>query len=100
MIMGPLHEGKLKVAPAFYRTQVDLFGPFDAFDLTNKRKTVKIWFVVFCCITTSAVDIRVVEDYSTEAFLMAPVLGYHTEWDFPNCCYRTRAASWLRDVSR
>ena len=71
VIMGPLHEGQFKVAPAFYRTQVDLFGPFDAFDLTNKRKTVKIWFVVFCCITTSAVDIRVMEDYSTEAFLMA-----------------------------
>ena len=71
VLMGPLHEGQLKVAPAFFRTQVDLFGPFDAFDLTNKRKTIKIWFVVFCCVSTSAVDIRVMEDYSTEAFLLA-----------------------------
>ena len=71
VLMGPLHEGQLKVAPAFFRTQVDLFGPFDAFDLTNKRKTIKIWFVVFCCVSTSAIDIRVMEDYSTEAFLLA-----------------------------
>ena len=71
VLMGPLHEGQLKVAPAFFRTQVDLFGPFDAFDLTNKRKTIKICFAVFCCVSTSAIDIRVMEDYSTEAFLLA-----------------------------
>ena len=71
VLMGPLHEGQLKVAPAFCRTQVDLFGPFTSYDLTNKRKPVKIWFVIFCCVTTSAVDIRVMEDYSTEAFLLA-----------------------------
>ena len=69
--MGPLHEAQLKVAPAFCRTQVDLFGPFNSYDLTSKRKTIKIWFVIFCCVTTSAIDIRVMEDYSTEAFLLA-----------------------------
>ena len=31
-----------RTAPAFCRTQVDLFGPFDSYDLTSKRKTVKI----------------------------------------------------------
>ena len=71
VLMGPLHDGQLKVAPAFCRTQVDLFGPFDSFDLTSKRKTIKIWFVIFCCVSTSAIDIRVMEDYSTEAFLLA-----------------------------
>ena len=69
--MGPVHDGQVKVAPVFYRTQVDLFGPFDSFDLTNKRKTIKIWFVIFCCLATSAIDIRVIEDYSTDAFLLA-----------------------------
>ena len=52
VLMGPLHEGQMKIAPAFCRTQVDLFGPFDSYDLTSKRKTVKIWFVIFCCVTT------------------------------------------------
>ena len=71
VLMGPLHGDQLKIAPAFYRSQVDLFGPFDSYDNTNKRKSIKIWFVVFCCITTSAIDIRVMEDYSTESFLLA-----------------------------
>ena len=71
VLMGPVHEGQIKVAPVFYRTQVDLFGHFDSFDLTNKRKTIKIWFVIFCCLATSAIDIRVMEDYSTDAFLLA-----------------------------
>ena len=71
VLLGPLHECQLKIEPAFYRSQVDLFGPFDSCDNTNKRKSVKIWFVVFCCITTSAIDIRVMEDYSTESFLLA-----------------------------
>jgi hypothetical protein len=71
VLMGPLHEGQFKVAPEFCRTQVDLFGPFDSYDLTSKRKTIKIWFVIFCCVSTSAIDIKVMEDYSTEAFLLA-----------------------------
>ena len=69
--MGPLHESVYKVAPAFFSSQVDLFGPFDSFSNLNKRKSTKIWFVITCCTTTSAIDLRVMEDYSTEAFLMA-----------------------------
>ena len=69
--MGPLHECEYRVAPAFFRSQVDLFGPFDSFSNLNKRKSTKIWFVITCCTTTSAIDLRVMEDYSTEAFLMA-----------------------------
>ena len=50
VLMGPLHEAQLKVAPAFCRTQVDLFGPFNSYDLTSKRKTINICFVIFCCV--------------------------------------------------
>ena len=71
VLMGPLHESQIKTAPVFCRTQVDLFGPFDSYYLTSKRKTVKIWFVIFCCATKSAIDIRVMEDYSTEGFRLA-----------------------------
>ena len=69
--MGPLHESAYRVAPAFFRSQVDLFGPFDSFSNLNKRKTTKIWFLIICCTTTSAIDLRVMEDYSTDAFLMS-----------------------------
>ena len=37
----------------------------------NKRATIKIWFVIFCCCTTGAVDMKIMEDYSTSSFILA-----------------------------
>ena len=67
--MGPLQDVNLCIAPAFYASQVDIFGPFKSYSSVNKRATIKVWFVIFCCCTTGAVDIRVLEDYSTDAFV-------------------------------
>ena len=36
IIMGPVSEHNLKIAPAFYITQVDLTGPFKAYSKHNK----------------------------------------------------------------
>ena len=69
--MGPIPDSSLKIAPAFFRSQVDLFGPFDSYSNLHKRKTVKIYFVIFCCTVTTAIDIKTMEDYSTESFLLA-----------------------------
>ena len=69
--MGPVSGHNLTVAPAFYVSQVDLTGPFKAYDLHLKRKTIKIWLVVFCCATTYTVNIKVMDDYSTTAFIMS-----------------------------
>ena len=68
--MGPVSH-HLTIAPAFYISQVDLAGPFPSYSPHNKRTTVKIWFSIFCCLTTSAIDIRVMEDYSAPAFVEA-----------------------------
>ena len=35
----------------------------------NKRATARIWFLIFCCCTTGAVDIKLMDSYSTSAFL-------------------------------
>ena len=43
--MGPKCDENLSIAPAFYFCQVDLFGPFDSFNSSNKRATVKIWLL-------------------------------------------------------
>ena len=67
--MGPLQDVNLCIAPAFYASQVDIFGPFKSKSIANKRATIKVWFVIFCCCTTGAIDIRVLEDYSTDAFV-------------------------------
>jgi hypothetical protein len=69
--MGPVQDENLCIAPAFYNSQVDICGPFNAFSNANKRVTLKIWFVVFCCCTTGAVDCRVMEDYSADSFVLA-----------------------------
>ena len=69
--MGPVSNANLTIAPAFYTCQVDLSGPYSAFSPLHKRKTIKIWLTVFCCCTTSATSIKVMDNYSTDAFIMS-----------------------------
>ena len=68
--MGPKVHENLQIAPAFYSCQVDLHGPFQLYSHVNKRSTIKIWFVIFCCCVTGAIDVKVMENYSTEPFLL------------------------------
>ena len=69
--MGLVGAYNLRVAPPFYFTQCDLCGPVSAYSPANKRATLKIWFTVFCCTVTGAVDIQVMENYTADAFVMA-----------------------------
>ena len=69
--MGPKPESMLCIAPAFHNTQTDICGPYESFSNSNKRAKVKVWFCVFCCCTTGAVDCKVMEDYSTDSFILA-----------------------------
>ena len=41
------------------------------YDLNTKRKTIKVWLTVFCCATTSTVNIKLMGDYSTTAFVFS-----------------------------
>ena len=69
--IGPVSPYNLMIAPIFYVSQVDICGPFQSYSYHNKRATIKIWFVVFCCTTTTAINIKCLEDYSSSAFLQA-----------------------------
>ena len=69
--MGPIPDENLKVAPVFYFCQTDICGPYSAYSPANKRATLKIYFVVFCCTVTGAVDCRVMQDYTTDSFVLA-----------------------------
>ncbi|MEM7375648.1 MAG: hypothetical protein AAF587_44055 [Bacteroidota bacterium] len=69
--MGPLSQDNFTIAPAFFCSQVDLAGPFQAFSQHHRRTTVKIWLIVFCCTTTTATKIKVMEDYSSTSFILA-----------------------------
>jgi hypothetical protein len=84
--MGPKHESNLCLAPAFFNTQVDLCGPFDSYSNVNKRAKVKIWLVIFCCSTTGATDCKVMEDYSTDSFVLA-FIRFACRYGYPSSLY-------------
>ena len=69
--MGPIPQSRITVAPAFYYTQLDLSGPYKSYSPYNKRTTVKIWLVVYCCCVTSATWINIMDDYSTPSFIQS-----------------------------
>ena len=48
-------------------------GPisFNSYSNVNKRASIKIWYAIFCCCATCAVDIKVMEDYSTSSSILA-----------------------------
>ena len=69
--MGPVSTHNLTIAPAYYYSQVDLAGPFKAYSPLHKRITIKIWFVVFCCSTTSMTNIKTMDDYSSTSFIQS-----------------------------
>ena len=37
VIMGPIQNVNLCIAPAFFASQVDIFGPFKSYSSVNKR---------------------------------------------------------------
>ena len=69
--MGPIQEANLCIAPPFFACQIDIFGPYKTYSFANKRATLKIWFIIFCCTTTGSTDIRAMEDYSTDSVVFA-----------------------------
>ena len=69
-VMGNLPEERLKPAPPWYSTSIDLFGPYTIRDEVKKRTTSKAYGVIFNCLATRAVYLDLAPDYSTEKFLM------------------------------
>ena len=69
--LAPLHENRLVVAPAFFFTQMDIAGPFDAYSEHNHKSIVKIWCLVFKCTVTMACHCAVMEKYSADSFISA-----------------------------
>lgn len=69
--MGPVHENRLRVAPAFNVIQLDLFGPIDGKCGPNHRTNMKLWGVVIKCPTTLAVAAYCMPKYDTDSFLQS-----------------------------
>ena len=69
-VMGNLPKERLKLAPPWYSTSIDLFGPFTIRDTVKKHTTSKAYGVIFNCIGTRVVYLDLAPDYNTESFLM------------------------------
>ena len=84
--MGKQHESRMLIAPAFYATQVDLFGPMEAFCKHGRRAVIKVYGIVFKCPTTLAVASAVMDDYSTASFLDG-FFRFAARYGLPNKLY-------------
>ena len=66
--MGPISDHQLSIAPPFWCSQIDLFGPFFCYVPGHERKTrksdpakVKTWVLTTVCQVTKPVNCQVLE---------------------------------------
>lgn len=69
--MGQVRSERMKPAPPFYHTAVDLFGPLTVRDTVKKRTHNKAFGIIFNCLVTRAIYLDLAEGYSTDDFLTA-----------------------------
>ena len=69
-IMSPLPLERLKPAPVWSTTSMDMFGPFQIRGQVNKRARGKGYGVIFTCLLTRAVYLDLADDYGTQGFLL------------------------------
>ena len=63
--MGTISKYNLMISTGFI-TQVDICGTFKAYSVHHKRRrTIKFWLIVYCCMPTSTTSLKVMDDYST-----------------------------------
>lgn len=103
--MGKLPEERLKPAPPWTSTAIDLFGPFKIRDEVKKRAIGKAYGVLFNCLATRAVHVDLAPDYSTEKFLMVlrrfvSIRGYPAKLRSDNGTQLTAANEELQAVTR
>ena len=104
-MMGNLPKERLKPAPPWYSTSIDLFGPFTICDAVKKRTTSKAYGVIFNCIGTRAVYLDLAPDYSTESFLMVlrrfvSLRGYLSKIYSDNGAQLVAASQELKNVTK
>ena len=70
--MGKVHKNRLTIGPAFTNVGCDLMGPFQAACEHNyHRATVKVWGVIFKCLSTGAVACHCMAGYDADSFAKA-----------------------------
>ena len=74
--MGPIGDEQLMIAPAFWVTMCDIFGPCNIFVPGHSMSTrgrqpidVKCYVLVFVCPTTKLTNLQVIEGKSADAVM-------------------------------
>jgi hypothetical protein len=68
--MGYLPKEKFEIpCKPFTNLCVDLAGPYQVKAMNNARSKLKVWPVLFNCLNTRAVNIRLAYKQGTDAFL-------------------------------
>ncbi|XP_029178506.1 uncharacterized protein LOC114946224 [Nylanderia fulva] len=71
-LIGQLPASRVTPCRPFFNTGVDYAGPLTLKSFRGRgAKTVKGYFIIFVCFSTSAVHLEVATDYSTDGFLAA-----------------------------
>ena len=70
-IMSPLPQSRLKPAPLWYTTSLDMFGPLLIIDSVKRRVGGKCWGLLATCTRTRLVHLDVTEGYDTDSMIMA-----------------------------
>ena len=99
---GPLGDKQFLVAPPFFASQVDLFGPIRTFvpgyekeTRATKVKESKVWVMATVCIVTSNVNLQVIEMKDTGAILEA-FIRLSCEVGYPKYIYCDQEASIIK----
>ena len=70
--MGDLPKARVNPARPFTHTGVDYAGPFHVLPTAKRgQKAMKAYICLFVCLTTRAIHLELVTDYSTQGFLAA-----------------------------
>jgi hypothetical protein len=69
--MAALPTTRFVPGPVFDNISLDLMGPFIIKDAVKKRLSGKTWIVVYVCHASGATAMEVMENYSTDSFLIA-----------------------------
>ena len=89
--MGGLSDSQLTISPLFYFTLVDMWGPFKAYcpgyeKTTRRDKAYEVYFLVFSCAATGAVNVQLLEGKRTE-FVLEGCSRFFNETSVPKIMY-------------
>ena len=91
MLMGGVADSQLTISHVFYFTMVDMWGPLKAYcpgyeKATRRDKSYEVYFLVFSCVATGAVNVQLLEGKSAE-FVLEGCSIFFSETSVPKIMY-------------